>query len=138
MTAIKNDNTTYVVISAEKADLSPRDNINRTEELLDILSDHGFTYTRGIGKYNGTLEESVLVSINNYPLVNTEDSITWMQMIAREFGQECILEIKQGHGWLRYTAGGEEYIGTMRPATETEDAYSKFGDLVFRISKDES
>jgi len=136
MTAIKNHNTTYVVISAEKSDLSPRDNINRTEELLDILSDHGFTYTRGIGKYNGILEESVLVSINNYPLVNTEDSINWMQMIAREFGQECILEIKQGHGWLRYSDGGEEYIGTMRPATETEDAYSKFGDLVFRISKD--
>jgi hypothetical protein len=128
---VKHHNT-YIILSAEKADLSPRDNINRTEELLDILSDHGFTYIRGIGKYNGTLEESVLVSVNEYP------NVSLLRMIAKDFEQECILEIKQGHGWLRYTNGGEAYIGTMRPATETEDAYSKFGNHVFRISKDES
>lgn len=131
MHAIKNSNTTYVVISAEKSNLSPRDNINRTEELLDVLTQFQLPYVRGIGKYNGVLEESILVTVHDYP------NVSLLRTIAKDFEQECILEIKQGHGWLRYTAGGEEYIGTMQPATETEDAYSKFGGLVFRISKDE-
>jgi hypothetical protein len=131
MVAIKHDNTTYVVISAEKTNLSARDNMQRTEELIDILSSHGFEYTRGVGKYNGVLEEAVLAAVPSYP------NISWLMAVAQDFDQDCILEIKQGHGWLRYTNGTEEYIGTMRPANETENAYSKFGDNIFRISKDE-
>lgn len=122
-------NTTYIVISAEKSTVSALENIHRSAELVDILKERGHTFRLATGSYRGVKETSYLVPVTKYTEVNQ------LRQLAAEFGQESILEIKQGHGWLLFTDGTEEYIGTVFEATGREESYTQVGSKLFTIKK---
>ena len=123
-------NTTYIVISAEKSTESTYDNLHRTAELELLLESQGYPFRRAIGSYRGIQEASFLVSVTRY------EDIESLRSLAAEFGQESILEIKQGHGWLLFTDGTEEYIGTTVEATGREQAYTQVGSRLFTFRKE--
>jgi hypothetical protein len=122
-------NNTYIVISAEKSNLSALENIQRSAELEDCLDAIGLTYKRAIGRYRGSEETSFIVTLNTYKQINI------MLRLGVEFNQESILEIKQGHGWLINTDGSEEYIGSIYQATGREDSYTQVGSNLFTFKK---
>ena len=75
-------------------------------------------------------EASYLVQVTRYTEVND------LRQLAAEFGQESILEIKRHHGWLLFTDGTEEYIGTTVEATGREEAYTQVGSRLFTFRKE--
>jgi hypothetical protein len=118
--------TTYIVISAEKSNLSTLENIERTAEMESCLQFFSFTYRRAVGRYRGVEESSFLIPVETYAQVHR------LRSLGAEFDQESILEIKQGHGWLLNTDGdSEEYLGTVYEATGREDAYTQVGSKLF-------
>lgn len=122
--------TTYIVLSADKSTASAIENIHRSAELETVLEDRGHTFRRATGSYRGVRETSYLIPVTRYTEVNS------LRNLAAEFGQESILEIKQGHGWLLFTDGTEEYIGTTVEATGREEAYTQVGSRLFTFQKE--
>lgn len=122
--------TTYIVISAEKSDHSKVYNIQASAELESILEDRGYPFRRATGSYRGVHEASYLIPVTRYTEVNQ------LRDLAAEFGQESILEIKQGHGWLLFTDGTEEYLGTTVEATGRETAYTQVGSKLFTFRRE--
>jgi len=120
---------TYIILSAEKSELSTLDNIQRSAELEGVLEDHAFTFKRAIGRYRGSQETSYIVP------VQTKTDIHQLKLIATVFKQESILEVSQGHGWLLFTEGGEEYIGSVVNASGREDSYTQVGSKLFTFKK---
>lgn len=106
--SIKNSNSNYIIMSAERANLSIRENIQRTEELQDVLESNGLNYVRAFGRWDRTNEVSLIVKLNDY-----RNDLNFVMNIAKEFEQDAILEVKQGHGWLHMSNGTEQFIGTM-------------------------
>lgn len=126
---MRNPNTTYIILSAERSNLSTLDNIQRSAELEGVLEDHRFTFKRAIGRYRGTQETSYIVP------VHTRGDIHQLKLIATVFQQEAILEIAQGHGWLLYTNGDEEYVGSIIDASGREESYTQVGSKLFTFKK---
>lgn len=120
---------TYIILSGEKANESTLDNIQRSAELEGVLEDHGFTFKRAIGRFRGVQETSFIV-----PVRGRED-INQLKLIATVFKQESILELNQGHGWLLYTDGGEDYIGSIVNASGREESYTQVGSKLFTFKK---
>lgn len=117
-------NLNQVLISAELNQLSPRENIQRTTELRDVLGTGAFRMWVGVrGVYKGSAESAFLVTLKDY-----EYGMDYLLRLAREFGQESILELKQGHGWLHYMDGREEYLGRIIPAIGVEPSYTELID----------
>lgn len=129
MSAIKNSNTTYIVISGEVSTEPALQNIQNTAEMEFQLQVDGFNFKRGIGRFRGSQESIFMVPVSTYRDVN------YLRRMAREYGQESILEIKQGHGWLLNTDGSEEYIGTVFEATGSEESYTQVGSKLFTVRK---
>lgn len=121
---------TYIVISAEKSTLPARENIYRSAELVEILKERGYPFRLATGSYRGVRETSYVVQVTRYTEVND------LRQLAAEFEQESILEIKLQHGWLLFTDGTEEYLGTTVEATGTEEAYTQVGSRLFTFRKE--
>ncbi|MDB4725837.1 hypothetical protein OAF54_00280 [bacterium] len=51
----------YYIISAELSTLSERENIERTEELADLLEEREIPYQSTVGRFNGVKESSFVV-----------------------------------------------------------------------------
>lgn len=130
MSAIKNSNTTYVVISGEISTEPTLQNIQNTAELEFQLEVDGFKFKRGVGRFRGMQESVFMVPVNTY------QDVEYLRRTAREYGQESILEIKQGHGWLLGTDGHEEYIGTVFEATGREESYTQVGSKLFTVKRE--
>lgn len=120
---------TYIILSAEKSTETPRTNLERSAELEGVLEDHGYKFKRAIGRYRGAEETSFIVPVNN------NHNIQELKLIATVFQQESVLEVGQGHGWLLYTNGGEEYIGSIVNASGREESYTQVGSKLFTFSK---
>lgn len=120
---------TYIIISAEKSTERALENIQRSAELEAILEEQGYNFKRAVGSYRGIRETSYLVPVTKYTEVEE------LRLLAKQFGQESILEIKQGHGWLLFTDGTEEYLGSTVEATGKEDAYTQVGSRLFTFKK---
>lgn len=130
MRSIKNNNTTYVVISGEVSSEPTLQNIQNTAELEFQLEIDGFKFKRGIGRFRGVQESIFMVPVNTYR------DVEYLRRIAREYGQESVLEIKQGHGWLLNTDGTEEYAGSVFEATGREESYTQVGSKLFTVRKE--
>ena len=120
---------TYIILSAEKSTESTLDNIQRSAELESSLELSQYTFKRAIGRYRGTQETSYIVP------VDTRHDIQFLRILAASFQQESILEVSQGHGWLLFTDGGEEYIGSVVNASGREDSYTQVGSKLFTFKK---
>jgi hypothetical protein len=120
---------TYIILSAEKSTESTLDNIQRSAELESSLELSQYTFKRAIGRYRGTQETSYIVP------VDTRQDIQFLRILAASFQQESILEVSQGHGWLLYTEGSEEYIGSVVNASGREDSYTQVGSKLFTFRK---
>jgi len=121
---------TYIILSAEKSELSTLDNIQRSAELESSLELSQYTFKRAIGRYRGTQETSYIVP------VDTRHDIQFLRILAASFQQESILEVSQGHGWLLFIEGGEEYIGSVVNASGREDSYTQVGSRLFTFKKE--
>ena len=130
MSAIKNVNMTYIVMSADRLGDSGLEAIQRNLEMQFQLVIDGFEYKRGTGRFQGNEESIFMVSVPVYK------DVRYLRRIAKEFEQESILEIKQGYGWLLYSDGTEEYIGSVFEATGREESYTQVGSKLFTIRKE--
>lgn len=118
---------TVIFISAERSELDLRTNNWRTEELRDLLTERGFRYRPAIGVYKGTKENSFIVEIR------TPSEISELLSLSRDFDQECILEMTDGHGWLIF-GEDESYLGKLASADGTEEAYTDLGDRLIKFA----
>ena len=71
-----------VIISAELATLSARENMERTSEMYDLLKQGGFTFAEALGMYKGAKESSFIVHTEEYGK---------MLELALDFEQEAVL-----------------------------------------------
>jgi len=124
--------TIQIVISGEKSNQSTLENIQTSSELESVLEDGGYTYRRAVGRYRGVQETSYMVTIYSAADVHR------LLGIAAEFGQESILEINQGHGWLLFTGGEEEYLGSIYEASGREESYTQVGSKLFTFRREVS
>lgn len=121
---------TYIILSAEKSTESTLDNIQRSAELESSLELSRYAFRRAIGRYRGTQETSYVVP------VSTKEDIQFLRILAASFQQESILEVNQGHGWLLFLEGGEEYIGLIVNASGREESYTQVGSKLFTFKKE--
>ena len=130
MSAIKNANITYIVMSADRSGDSKLEAIQRNLEMQFQLAIDKFEYKRGTGRFQGNEESIFMVSVPVY------SDVRYLRRMAKEFEQESILEIKQGYGWLLYSDGTEEYIGSVFEATGKVESYTQVGSKLFTIRKE--
>lgn len=91
----------YYFISAELSTLSERENIERTEELRDLLLTKGIDFQEVEGCYSGQPETSFILT--------SEILARW---VCRVFDQECYLALdSRGVGTLHKPDG--EYLATL-------------------------
>ena len=117
-------------MSADRLGDSGLEAIQRNLEMQFQLVIDGFEYKRGTGRFQGNKESIFMVSVPVYK------DVRYLRRIAKEFEQESILEIKQGYGWLLYSDGTEEYIGSVFEATGREESYTQVGSKLFTIRKE--
>lgn len=80
-------NDTLIILSACLSGSSPRENLDRSEELREMLKVRGFPFGEATGSWRGVEESSFIVRTNNK--VDKLMLLKW----AREFKQEAVLEI---------------------------------------------
>lgn len=110
----------FIVMSAERAEKSASVNLRNTFALVDIVESMGFEYQVGIGRYNGTPENCVLVGV---PAHRYDDAITMAMSLMNGYSQECILLVDDWrNGRLIFPDGMSAYIGEWRQITSEEAA----------------
>lgn len=118
-----------VFISACRAELDGDSNWHRTNKLVQLIADAGFTAARTNGYYKGVREASFMVLAPHDNVLNTV--VNW----AREFEQESVLivdEYQQGALLYMDPTNRPQQIGTwsyIESGDETEyEAYTEFAD----------
>ena len=85
-----NTETPFLILSAERADLDPEVNAERTRQLFAQLAARRFAYVKVTGSYKGRTEASFLVLLDGgdggYPF-------DLLLSLARRYGQESVLSV---------------------------------------------
>ena len=85
-----NTETPFLILSAERADLDPEVNAERTSNLRAQLAARDLAYTEVTGSYKGHTEASFLVLLESgdggYPF-------DLLLSLARRYGQESVLSV---------------------------------------------
>lgn len=101
---------TLFLISAERANLSLGENVDRTEKLEQLLNQFNLHYQIVFGVYEGGSEDAFLIKSTDY-----NKDLNRLLEFAQQFDQDSILEISQEqHGWLHFTdSRSESYLGML-------------------------
>ena len=114
-----------MIMSAELRDANPRENMNRTTDLANTLTEYDIPYTEIEGVYDGRLESSFATTWT----AGREDDF---QRLVTMFDQECYLLIDaNGMGVLKDGSGnGLEELGRFRITDQKPDGdYTDLGGV---------
>ena len=85
-----NTETPFLILSAERADLDPEVNAERTRQLFAQLAARRFAYVKVTGSYKGRTEASFLVLLDGGDGGYLFDMLL---ALARRYGQESVLSV---------------------------------------------
>jgi hypothetical protein len=107
-----------LVFSAERSELSQRENALRTEEVVDVLQERGASFREVEGVFNRVKEASFIVNAQHEGLVRE---------LCQAFGQDCYLHVDNDKSAiLRYPDGSDAYIGMW-----TQTPHEPSGDYTY-------
>lgn len=99
-------NPTTVILSAEKYDLSERENVNRMVKLVNLLDGLGLEYKKVYSRYKNSNETSLMV------ILSDPDQTENLRELADQFEQESILVLNPDRtAYLLFADGGESHFG---------------------------
>jgi hypothetical protein len=125
---------TTVLISAERSNLTERENVYRTAEMRELLGSMGLGFKEVRGVYRGVHEASFVVI--------GQEVVSRMLELAAKFNQESILVIDPARtAYLAYLRGGkvnEFYLeGVMQQIPKEKalqlPAYTQDGDTYYAV-----
>ena len=105
-----------VILSAEKPARTPaqdRANVQRTNQLHQLLHAYGITFVPALGCYKGVEERSVVTYIDN------SDDYELVLDMAWNYQQESVLVVDRNHvARLVFAKGGIKRVGMMERVSE--------------------
>lgn len=119
---------TKVLLSAERSNLPPKQNAQRTATLRRELKTIGSDVKESDSKYGGSRERGFAVNIS-------PNKLSSIKRLMDKYKQESVIIIQNGKAELRYNDGRKEY-GNVNETTErvgANDNYSSIGGVKFTI-----
>lgn len=118
--------TPFLIFSAERETLSPKENLQRTTEAVDTLAEADINYLTVRGRYGGVEETSFLVHASHEKTVAG---------LCAEFDQDCFLAVDSlGHGYLVYADRPDEPIGKLeKQTTKPAGDHSEVNGVFFKF-----
>jgi hypothetical protein len=113
-----NELPTFFVLSAERDNLSSRDNLYRTHELEGILNELEIPYKIVEGHYNGLREDAFVVVGHGYEAI--------VSKLARDFDQECYLRVDENRQARLVFPQGSESIGKWQEHVGATNGLSNY------------
>jgi len=118
------------IFSADRAELTVDENVQRRRQLLDELEEAAIPYKLVIGEYNGERESSVVLGSNYHDLVLA---------YLKRYGQDLCLLVDNHQVYKVYPNGHEEYFGVMENVGRHEPAgdytYDPFTRCYFKVKE---
>src|SRR5690606_29107474 len=106
----------FVMVSAERAGLSPEENARRTEQLEQDLREAGFEPQRARGMYRGVPEASFLV-----PIADATELAEVLQIGLEKYGQESVLVVdEERRARLEFLDDFPMELGRFNPVESVE------------------
>src|SRR5690606_13645215 len=106
----------FVMVSAERAGLSPEENARRTEQLEQDLREAGFEPQRARGMYQGVPEASFLV-----PIADATELAEVLQLGLEKYEQESVLVVdEERRARLEFLDDFPMELGRFNPVESVE------------------
>jgi hypothetical protein len=111
----------FTGLSAAKSDLTPEQNVQRTNQLRTDLQSLGAPYSPTLGNYMGSREPSFMVA-SGHP-----DTRAALEGLAQKYGQESVMHVEpDGSAGFKYMADG--HTDPMGQWTQIDHATARTAD----------
>jgi|GEM_PF-5632647 len=123
---------TKIIVSAEKSNLSPKQNEARSIGLKRILQNYSDNVVLQEDQWGGSTERSYVADVNEAELKELE-SLAFQQ---NELDQEAVVVVRNGEAELKFRNGSAQrgVIEDLSDVADAKDNYSKIGDIKYRIN----
>lgn len=118
-----------VTLSACRQSLTEDENLKRSELLVAELRKLGYGYIPLVGSYieeetgEPATEHSFLIPYPNKRELSFEEMVFELQVVANSFNQDSILVVNQGKGYLLYSDGHQDPVGSFNLDNNTASPY---------------